>query len=88
MWITSYNVLFTDPRKEISASCQCKSFVITSLGKKVCKENHSFAVSRELSLPSKNYISQMGLITAISLSDAAKYEGCSKSNAFSFIMLA
>lgn len=71
MWITSYNVLFTEPRREISASCQCRNFVIPSLGRKVCKENNAFVVLRGICLPSKNYISQIGLITTISLSAAA-----------------
>lgn len=68
----SYNVLFTEPRREISASCQCKNFVIPSLERQVCKENNSFAVLRGIYLPSKNYVSQIGLITTISLSAAAE----------------
>lgn len=76
MWIMSYNVLFTEPRREISVSCQCKSFVIPSFGKRVCKENHSFVVLRRIYLPSKNCVSQIGLITTISLSAAAKYLLC------------
>lgn len=66
MWITSCNALFTEPRREISASCQCKNFVIPSLGRKVRKENNSFVVLRGIRLPSKNYVSQVGSVTTIS----------------------